>query len=799
MFYSAEALRRLLTILHFRDVNVTGVYPSDDLPAMRYDDELSSEHPDLGRYAGLLCRASGSNFVDFMRERYVPGTWSKLAEYEHVPRYLFAQKLASGSRVLDFACGSGYGASLLARAAQCVLAVDIDDSALAWARSFHSSKNLKFQKCSDLGESLPDHSFDMITCFELIEHLSETDQKKALENFSRLITPQGRLLISTPNPAVTVNYGANPYHLRELTEDEFKALLSASFRHVAICRQYIQPSVTLEPEKPAKAFTGFGSAQLSNVKAEPSPPVAYLAMCSNVPLATGEGDYFVDRSVDYISTAIGLQRSLNEVRLDKWALMERCSGQELEASAEEQTLSALRHQLNAKSQELNAQSQELNAKSQELDARSTELQAIKNSKWFRFRETLREQPFSLFKIGRLTYLALAMSVPHTIRAKLRPIVGPFLIRAKASVTATVNGHRSNGLKPYRIRSIYSAKPSRYKVLHAIANFMTGGSSRLVVDLIERLGHDYEQEVLTSFVPNPPAYLGVAVHEVRYSTELTSIQRILANFSPHMVHVHYWGECDSDWYRQVFIAVQQLGCKVIENVNTPVEPYVAESVDQYIYVSEFVRHTFGGKAADGLTIYPGSDLQMFRKSRLPDLGRKYVGMVYRLEPDKLTAKSIDVLINVVKRRPKTRILIVGGGSLLDVYKEQVRSAGLNSKFEFTGYVSYEDLPRMYRKIAVFVAPVWKESFGHVTVLAMNMGIPIVGYRVGALAEIIGSDDLLAPPDDSHRLAEIIIDLLDKPQKRLSIGLTHQERARELFSLDRMIANYQEIYKKLLPPQ
>src|SRR5437879_109768 len=244
VFYSAEALRRLLTILHFRDVNVTGVYPSDDLPAMRYDDELSSEHPDLGRYAGLLCRASGSNFVDFMRERYVPGTWSKLAEYEHVPRYLFAQKLASGSRVLDFACGSGYGASLLARAAQCVLAVDIDDSALAWARSFHSSKNLKFQKCSDLGESLPDHSFDMITCFELIEHLSETDQKKALENFSRLITPQGRLLISTPNPAVTVNYGANPYHLRELTEDEFKALLSASFRHVAICRQYIQPSVT---------------------------------------------------------------------------------------------------------------------------------------------------------------------------------------------------------------------------------------------------------------------------------------------------------------------------------------------------------------------------------------------------------------------------------------------------------------------------------------------------------------------------------------------------------------------------
>jgi glycosyltransferase involved in cell wall biosynthesis/2-polyprenyl-3-methyl-5-hydroxy-6-metoxy-1,4-benzoquinol methylase len=797
VFYSAEALRKVLTILHFKDVKLAGIYPCDDLPCREYEDEVSSANKDLGRYTGLLCRASGSNFADFMHERYVPGTWSKLAEYEHVPRYLLAQQMASDSTVLDFGCGSGYGASLLASTAQCVLAVDIDNSALAWARNFHSSKNLEFQKCSDLADSLPDHSFDLITCFELIEHLSEADQKKVLENFSRLITPQGRLLISTPNPAVTINYGANPYHLRELAEDEFRALLSASFRHVSMYRQYIQPSVTLEPEKPPKALTGFRSAQLLNVKAEPSPAVAYLAICSNVPLATNEGDFFLDRSLDYISTAIRLERSLNEVRLDKWALMERCSSQELGVVAKEQTINALRQELEAKSRELDVKSQELDVKSQELNARSAELQAIKNSKWFRFRETLREQPVSLLKIGRLSYLAFAMSVPQTIRTKLRPFVGPFLIRAKASVTA--RRQRNSGIKPYKIRTIYPARPGRYRVLHAIANFMTGGSSRLVVDLIERMGRDYEQEVLTSFVPNPPAYLGVSIHEVRSSTDLTSMQRVVSQFSPEIVHIHYWGECDRDWYRQVFIAAQQLGCKIIENVNTPVEPYVAESVDQYIYVSDFVRHTFGGNAAEGITIYPGSDLQMFRRSQLPNLGHKYVGMVYRLEPDKLTEKSVDVFIDVIKHRPKAKILIVGGGSLLDTYKEKVRSAGLSSNFKFTGYISYEDLPRVYQKIAVFVAPVWKESFGHVSVLAMNMGIPVVGYRVGALAEIIGNDDLLAAAGDSEKLAQIIIDLLEKPQKRLTIGLAQQARARELFSVDRMIANYQEIYQKALRSQ
>lgn len=796
VYYSAEALRRLLTILHFQDVKVTGVYPSDNVPVRTYDDEVSPLNADLGRYAGLLCRASGSNFAEYMHERYVPGTWSKLAEYEHVPRYLFAQRLASGSKVLDFACGSGYGSSLLASAAKRVLAVDIDDSALEWARGFHCAGNLEFKKCSDLGQSLPDSSFDVITCFELIEHLSEADQKTVLTNFSRLMRPEGRLLISTPNPAVTANYGANPYHLREMTEDEFKALLSATFRHVAIFRQYIQPSVTLEAEKSANALPDFRSVHLPNTKAEPSPPVAYLAMCSNEPLATS-GAHFFDGSLHYVSTAIGLQRNLNELRLDKWSLMERSSSLEAETAAQEQTIGALRDQLTSVSAELRVKSQELGTKLNELELKSTELQAIKNSKWFRFRQTLREEPFSFVKAGRLTYLALAMSMPQKVRAGLRPTVGPYLVRAKAAVKT--GRQKKDSIKPYKIRPIHSVRPNRQRVLHAIANFMTGGSSRLVVDLIEQMGHDYEQEVLTSYIPDPPAYVGAAVHEVRSSTDPASIHRVLTKFSPDMLHVHYWGECDRDWYHQVFLAAKQLGCKVVENINTPVEPYVTEGVDRYIYVSDFVRHTFGGNGGDGITIYPGSDLQLFRKSRVPELGRKYVGMVYRLEADKLNSKSIDVFLKVAKRRPKTRFLIVGGGALLNAYKERVHSAGSDSNFKFTGYVGYEDLPRMYRKIEIFVAPVWKESFGQVAVLAMNMGIPVVGYRVGALAEIIGCDDLLASPDDSDRLADIIVELLDRPEKQMSIGLRNQKRAQESFSVAEMINKYRKIYEKLLPPQ
>ena len=73
----------------------------------------------------------------FMHERYVPGTWSKISEYEHLPRYVFARQFAHDAKVLDFGCGTGYGAALLAETANSVLGLDIDPAALEWARHTH--------------------------------------------------------------------------------------------------------------------------------------------------------------------------------------------------------------------------------------------------------------------------------------------------------------------------------------------------------------------------------------------------------------------------------------------------------------------------------------------------------------------------------------------------------------------------------------------------------------------------------------------------------------------------------------
>lgn len=354
-------------------------------------------------------------------------------------------------------------------------------------------------------------------------------------------------------------------------------------------------------------------------------------------------------------------------------------------------------------------------------------------------------------------------------------------------------------KPYEVRIVGAYSQNRPKVVHALANFYTGGSSRLVVDLVEHLSHQYEQEVLTKVQPNPPCYIGLPLHECRLDESNAVIQqvyRFLCKFEPSICHIHYWGESDRPWYEAVLKAAEQFGCQIIENINTPVTPYWGEAIARYVYVSDYVLETFGQRNDKSLTVYPGSDLALFARKDTSDVPDNCIGMVYRLEDDKLTEQSIDVFIKVVKRRPGTRVLIIGGGRFLNSYKKAVHSRGVTNAFRFTGYVAYEDLPALYQDMSIFVAPVWKESFGHVSVLAMNYAIPVVGYNVGALAEIIDNCDLLAPPGDSDRLADIIVELLQDREKRISIGLANQKRAQALFSVEAMVARYSELYESVL---
>jgi len=137
--------------------------------------------------------------LPFTGERFVPGVPGEIA-FEHWHRYAFAARLVAGRRVLDAACGEGYGSALLARSAAQVTGVDVDAATVEHARErYPGRKNLQFDQGSVAALGLKDASVDAIVSFETIEHLAQQDQPRMLTEFARLLAPGGILILSSPN------------------------------------------------------------------------------------------------------------------------------------------------------------------------------------------------------------------------------------------------------------------------------------------------------------------------------------------------------------------------------------------------------------------------------------------------------------------------------------------------------------------------------------------------------------------------------------------------------------------------
>lgn len=167
--------------------------------------------------------------LEFTGERFIPGTRGEIW-IEHWHRYHFALAWARGKRVLDVACGEGYGSALLAGAAAHVTGVDVAPAAIEHARSAYAGlPNASFACASCTAIPLPDASVDLVVSFETIEHI--TEQETFLAEVRRVLTPDGVLLISCPNKReYTDKRGfTNEYHVKELYREELEALIAARF------------------------------------------------------------------------------------------------------------------------------------------------------------------------------------------------------------------------------------------------------------------------------------------------------------------------------------------------------------------------------------------------------------------------------------------------------------------------------------------------------------------------------------------------------------------------------------------
>jgi SAM-dependent methyltransferase len=182
--------------------------------------------------------------------------------------------------VLDAGSGEGYGCALLAAAgaAHCV-GVDVAPAAVEHARAAHGSGTVEFVTGDVTDLPFTDNSFDVVTCFETIEHVAA--QERVIAELARVLRPDGALLISSPNRGVYPP--GNPFHERELEAAEFEQLLQGSFAHVELLRQHNWiVSAVLDDEAFAAATAGDLDMRTGKlVGKEPGEELYTLAVCGH--------------------------------------------------------------------------------------------------------------------------------------------------------------------------------------------------------------------------------------------------------------------------------------------------------------------------------------------------------------------------------------------------------------------------------------------------------------------------------------------------------------------------------------
>ncbi len=152
-------------------------------------------------------------------------------EARHLAAYLHARTLAHDKAVLDAGCGEGFGTVLLADTARSVLGIDYADEAITSARATYVRPNLRFERFDVHDVSRVGMAFDLITNFQVIEHLP--DPERLLTAIRSALAPGGMLMLTTPNRLTSVS--ENPVHLREYTAAEMRGLLAPLFSYVRLC------------------------------------------------------------------------------------------------------------------------------------------------------------------------------------------------------------------------------------------------------------------------------------------------------------------------------------------------------------------------------------------------------------------------------------------------------------------------------------------------------------------------------------------------------------------------------------
>jgi len=366
---------------------------------------------------------------------------------------------------------------------------------------------------------------------------------------------------------------------------------------------------------------------------------------------------------------------------------------------------------------------------------------------------------------------------------------------------------------------------RVRVLHVVPQFRLGGMEQGIVKLANGLPPTRIATAICSFESEIDGIADslqapIAVHALgrRRGNDpvlVWRLVRLLRKERPAIVHSHGWGTlCET------YIAARTAGVRYfvhsehgtmeLRRRNLCVQRAVWSLADRVLAVSSTLADRMARKTGFAReriqVIVNGADVKRFDAIERADArrcldiapGTFVIGTVGRLVP----VKDQETLLGAVAQLRSSGVpclaLVAGDGPLLGALEARAVSLGIDTAVRFLGRRA--DVAPILAALDVFVLTSASEGLPNCVLEAMASGLPVVSTAVGGVREVVeeGVTGLLAAAGDVRRIADHLAMLAREPAVARQMGACGRARAREDFSLERMLERYERLYLDLAAP-
>lgn len=363
-----------------------------------------------------------------------------------------------------------------------------------------------------------------------------------------------------------------------------------------------------------------------------------------------------------------------------------------------------------------------------------------------------------------------------------------------------------------------------RVAHVVQNLAIGGLERVVLNLASHAHRDRFQPSIVCLGSGGPLVdqaraAGIEVWLVDKKpgfrpAAVVSLARRFRNERVRVVHCH-----NAAPLLYGAVAGRLVGAVVIytahgmqtSGARQPVTLDRWGLVDAFVTVSDDARRialaSAGAHPERVRTIVNGVDTWAYRRSDLDarvrvrrSLGLPtdafVFGIVARLSSAKDHANLFRAFAALAATDPRVRLVVVGDGELHAELEGLVRDLHMSERIVMTG--SREDIPALVGAFDAFVLSSYTEGLAMTLLEAMAAELPIVATRVGGNTEVVvdGETGLVVPPRDTARLADALRWMSNHAEEARTMGTRGRERAVSRFSIEAMVAAYEEAYDHAL---